>query len=137
MTTDADKVAQAWKEQIEKLSQTFKLPDLDVAALIQNQRHTIDAMSKAAQLSNEAATEVSRRQLEILRSTSEQVAAMVREMKLSGEQQRELAAKSFEAALKSARDLAEMTAKSNTEVFNLIKQRMTDNFEEMRKNWKA
>jgi hypothetical protein len=30
-----------------------------------------------------------------------------------------------------------MTAKSNAEVFNLIKQRITDNFEDMRKNWKA
>ena len=135
--TDADKVAQAWKEQIEKLSQTFKLPEVDVPALIEKQRKTIDAISKAAQLSNEAAMEVSHRQLEILRSTSEHVATMVREMKLSGEQQRELAAKSFEAALSSARELAEMTAKSNAEVFNLIKQRMTDNFEEMRKNWKA
>ena len=102
--TDADKVAQAWKEQIEKLSQTFKLPEVDVPALIEKQRKTIDAISKAAQLSNEAAMEVSHRQLEILRSTSEQVAAMVREMKLSGEQQRELAAKSFEAALTSARE---------------------------------
>lgn len=75
--TDADKVAQAWKEQIEKLSQTFKLPEVDVPALIEKQRKTIDAISKAAQLSNEAAMEVSHRQLEILRSTSEQVAAMV------------------------------------------------------------
>ena len=62
---------------------------------------------------------------------------MVRDMKLTGEQQRELAAKSFEAALSGARELAEMTAKSNAEVFDLIKQRMTDNFEEMRKNWKT
>jgi len=137
MTTDADKIAQTLKEQIEKLSQTFKLPAIDVPALIEKQRQAIDAISKAAQLSNEAAADVSRRQLEILRSASEQVASMVQDMKLSAEQQRELAAKSFETALTSARELGEMTAKSNAEVFNLVKQRMTDNFEEMRKSWKS
>ncbi|MBR0691532.1 TIGR01841 family phasin [Bradyrhizobium manausense] len=137
MTTDADKIAQAVKEQMEKFSQTFKLPDVDVKALIERQRNTIDAIAKAAQLSNETAAEVSRHQLEILRSASEHVASMMRDMKLSGEQGRELAAKSFEAALTSAREFAEMTAKSNAEVFNLIKQRMTDNFEQMRKNWRS
>ena len=137
MTTEADKVAQALKEQIEKLSQTFKLPAVDVAALLEKQRKAIDAISRANQLSNETTAEVSQRQLEILRSTSEHVVSMVRDMKLSGEQQRELATKSFEAALARTRELAEMTAKSNTEVFNLIRQRMTDNFEEMRKSWKA
>ena len=137
MTTDADKVAQALKEQIEKLSQTFKLPDVDVAALLEKQRKAIGAISRANQLSNETTAEVSQRQLEILRSTSEHVASMVRDMKLSSEQQREFATKSFEAALARTRELAEMTAKSNTEVYNLIRQRMTDNFEEMRKSWKA
>jgi len=137
MTTDADKIAQTWKEQIEKLQETFKLPNIDVSALVDKQRQAVDAMSKAAQLSSEAAADVSRRQLEIFKSTSEHVAAMVRDMKLSGEQQRELAAKSFEAALTSARELAEMTAKSNAEVFNLVKQRMTENFEQIRKSWKS
>ena len=136
MTTGTDKLAQAWKEQIEKVSKTFNLPDVDVSSLIERQKKTIDAISSAAQLSREAVAEVSHRQLEILRSTSEHVASMVRDMKLSAEQQRELSAKSFEAAISSARELAEMTAKSNTEVFDFIKQRMTSNFETMRKNWK-
>ena len=137
MSYDAEKLAQAFKEQMEKLAQSFKLPDLDVPVLVESQRKTIEAMSRAAQLSNETATEFSRRQLEIMRAGSEHLASMLKDMKLSAEQQRALATKSFEAALTSARELAEMTSKSNKEAFDQVKQRMADNFEEMRKSWKS
>jgi phasin family protein len=58
---------------------------------------------------------------------------MLRDMNLSSQQRREIAAKAFESAATNARELAEMTAKSNKEVFELVKQRITDNFEQMRK----
>jgi phasin family protein len=140
MTSEIDDATEAMKQQIARMMQNFKLPDVDISALVDNQRRNIEAMSKAAQLTNQAATEVSQRQLEIFRASSEQLAAMLRDMKLSSEQRREIAAKAFEAAAASARELAEMTAKSNKEVFELAKQRMTDNFEQMRKmfsggNW--
>jgi phasin family protein len=140
MTSEIDDATEAMKHQIARMMQGFALPDVDISALVDNQRRNIEAMSKAAQLTNEAATEVSRRQLEIFRTSSEQLAAMFRDMKLSSQQRREISAKAFEAAAASARELAEMTAKSNQEVFELAKQRMTDNFEQMRKmfsggNW--
>jgi phasin family protein len=140
MTSEIDNATEGMKQQIDKMMQSFGLPDVDISALVENQRRNIEAMSKAAQLTNEAATEVSQRQLEIFRTSSEYLATMFRDMKLSSQQRREIAAKAFEAAVTSARELAEMTAKSNKDVFDLVKQRMTDNFEEMRKmfpggNW--
>jgi phasin family protein len=83
-------------------------------------------MSKAAQLTAEGAAAISQRQLEMLRATSEQLATALRDMKLSSQQQSEFAGKTFEAALASTRELAEMTVKSNTEVFNVVKQKMTE-----------
>ena len=133
MTSEIDDATEAMKQQIARMMQSFKIPDIDISALVENQRRNIEAMSKAAQLTNEAATEVSQRQLEIFRSSSEHLAAMLRDMKLSSDQRREIAAKAFEAAATSARELAEMTAKSNKDVFDLVRQRMADNFEEIRK----
>ena len=112
-------------------------PDIDIPALAERQRKTIDAMSRAVQLSKETAAEVSKRQLEIMRAGAEHLASMLQDLNLSAEQQRALATKSFESAMSSASELAEMTAKSNNETFELVKQRMTDNFEEIRKNWKG
>ncbi len=136
MDGDTEKFAENLKEQIEQLRHAFKLPDIDTSALIATQRKTIDAITRATQMSSHAAAEISQRQRDILRATSEHVASMVRDMKLSADQQRELAAKSFEKALASSRELAEMTAQSNAEVFDFVKRRMTENFEEMRKSWK-
>jgi phasin family protein len=129
---DIEAATKAMKEQLEKLMEGFKIPSVDVDALIESQRKNIEAMTKAAQLSAEGAAAVSQRQLEILRATSEQLAAALRDMKLSGQQQGEFAKKAFETALSSTRELAELTAKANADVFNVVKQRMTEDFEQMR-----
>ena len=133
MPTETDKATEAMREQIAQVMKMFNLPDVDLSTLIENQRRNIDAMSKAAQLTTQTATEVSHKQLEMFKAASEQLAAMFREMKLSSEQRQELATKAFDSAAARAKELAEMTAKSNKEVFDLAKQKMTENFEQLRK----
>jgi phasin family protein len=131
--TEIQNATEAMREQITRMMKIFNLPDVDLASLVENQRRNIDAMSKAAQLTNEAATQVSHRQLEIFKAASEQLADMFKEMKLSSQQRQEIATKAFDSAAARAKELAEMTAKSNREVFDLAKQRMTESFQELRK----
>jgi hypothetical protein len=132
MTSEIDKRTEAMKEHIAKMMQNFKLPDIDISAQVDAQRRNIEPIVKAAQVTNEAATEVSQRQFEIFRTASEHLSVVLRDIRLSEEQRREIATRTIESALASARELAELTANSN-EVFELVKQRMTDNFEQMRK----
>jgi phasin family protein len=132
MTEEVEAITKAMKAQLAKLMEGFKVPGVDVDALIESQRKNIEAMSKAAQLTAEGTAAISQRQLEILRTTSEHLTAALQDMKLSSHQQGEFARKAFESALASTRELAEMTAKSNAEVFNVMKQRMADDFEQMR-----
>lgn len=132
MTQEIDAATKAMKEQFAKLTESLQVPGMDIDALIESQRKNIEAMSKAAQLTSEGATAISQRQLEILRVTREQLSAAMRDMKLSSEQQGEFARKAFETAITSARELAEMTVKSNTEVFDVVKQRIAEDFEKMR-----
>ena len=133
MTEDVDTATKAMKAQLTKLMESFKIPGVDVDGLVESQRKNIEAMSKAAQLTAEGAAAISQRQLEILRTTSEHLTTALQDMKLSSQQQGEFARKAFESALASTRELAEMTAKSNADVFNVMKQRMTEDFEQMRK----
>jgi len=132
MTQDIEAATKAMKEQFAKLTENLKVPGVNIDALIESQRKNIEAMSEAAQLTAEGAAAISRRQLEILRVTNEQVRTAIRDMKLSSEQQGEFARKAFETAIASARELAEMTVKSNTDVYNVVKQRVTEDFEKMR-----
>lgn len=132
MSQEIEAATKAMQEQLTKLTESFKIPSADIDAMMESQRKNIEAMAKAAQLTAEGVAAVSQRQLEIFRATSEQLAAALRDMKLSGEQQRDLARKTFEAALANTRELAEMTVKSNREVFDVMKQRMTEDFEQIR-----
>jgi phasin family protein len=132
MTKEIDATTEAMKEQISKMMQSVKLPDVDMTALVESQRKNIDAMARVAQLTTEGATAISQRQLEIFRVTSENLSQIFRDMKLTSAERSEIAKKAFDTAMTNARQLAEMTAKSNNEVFDVVKQRMTDSFEQMR-----
>ena len=132
MTHDIDAATKAMKEQFAKLMEGMKIPGVDIDSLIESQRKNIEAMSKAAQLTTDSAAAISQRQLEILKVTREQMSAALQDMKLTGEQQGEFVRKAFETAMSSTRELAEMTAKSNADVFNVVKQRMTEDFEKLR-----
>jgi len=46
MTCEIDKATEAMKEQIAKMMQGFKLPDVDISTLVDNQRRNIEAMSE-------------------------------------------------------------------------------------------
>ena len=61
MTKEIDAAAEAMKEQISKMMQSFKLPDVDMTALVEGQRKNIDAMAKVAQLTTDRATAISQR----------------------------------------------------------------------------
>ena len=54
MTTSMDQAAEAIREQITSMMKSFNLPNVDMPAFIESQKRNIDAMSKAAQMTNEA-----------------------------------------------------------------------------------
>jgi phasin family protein len=110
----------------------FKVPGVDTKALLESQRRNIEALTRATEVATEGATAVYRRQQEIMQAAGEQVSAMVRDIKLSSEQQAEVAKKAFEQALANARELAEMSAKANQDAYEVMKKRLQTSIEEMK-----
>jgi chemotaxis regulatin CheY-phosphate phosphatase CheZ len=137
MTTSIDQATQAVRDQIETMIKGLNLENIDIPTLIENQKRNIDAMSKAAQLTTEAATDISHRQLQIFGVASEQLAASLKDLKISDDQRREIATKAFENASARAEEVAEMSAKANREMFETTKQCMTDNFNQIREMFPA
>src|SRR5262245_32493118 len=99
MAKDTESALQAMREQTAKMMENFKIPGVDVQALIEDQRKNIDAVAKAMRIASEGAAAVSQRQLEIFQSTSEELSNMYRDFKMTREQQGELAKKAFQTAL--------------------------------------
>lgn len=121
-----------------KMLSEFKVPGIDVEALLAAQRRNIEAMTAANQTAIEGTQAVMRRQAEIIRQTMEEVSATLTEMMSPGApeekvaKQAELAKSAFEHALANARELAELMAKANAETAEIINKRVSESLEEVK-----
>lgn len=124
-------------EQFTKMLEGFRMPGLDVPALMDNQRKNVEALTQAAQIVTQGVTEVSQKQAEVLRSTVEQAVAIAGSIKAgdpaaTAQAQQEFVRQAFETAVTNARELAEMVGKSNREAYQTIERRMQEGLEQLR-----
>ncbi len=132
--------AASMQEQFTKLLENFKIPGVDLQAILDSHKKNIDALADTTRVATQGATAVVQRQQEILRDALERAAAMARELAATGSPQeiaaaqQELFKKALETGLANARELAEMVEKSNREAFEVIQRRMTEGFETIRRS---
>jgi phasin family protein len=124
---------------ISKMMSEFKVPGVDMDALMAAQRKNIEAVTAANKLAMEGTQAVAQRYTEAMRSMMEELTKMSQEMmSTTGSpedrmaKQAELAKHAFEKALANMKELAEMIAKTNTEAANLISQRISASLEELK-----
>lgn len=123
---------------VSKLMAEFKIPGVDVDAILASQRKNIEAVTAANQLAIEGFQAVVRRQAEILRQTMEEAGPLVTDLMGVGSpqdkvaKQAEVVKSAFEKALANMKELAEMVAKSNTEAANVISKRVSESLEELK-----
>ena len=123
---------------ISKVLSEFKLPGVDVDAILASQRKNIEAVTAANQLAIEGFQAVVRRQASILRQTLEETGTILTEALSAGSpedkaaKQAELVKTAFEKALANMKELAELVAKSNTEAANVISNRVSESLEELK-----
>ena len=116
----------------------FTIPGFNVEAMMASQRKNVEALTQANQLALEGAQALARRQVEIAREALEEASTLFRELSQPGAPQEklvkntELAKANFEKGLATAKELAELVAKANTEAFNVLTKRFTESFEEIR-----
>ncbi len=123
---------------VSKMLAEFKMPGVDVDAILASQRKNIEAVTAANQLAMEGMQAVVRRQAEILRQTMEETGSILTDVLGGGTpedkvaKQAELVKSAFEKALYNMKELAEMVAKSNTEAANVISKRVSESLEELK-----
>jgi phasin family protein len=123
---------------VNKLLGDFRVPSVDVEAVVASQRKNIEAFTQANQLAVEGVQAVARRQVEIARQAIEEFSAMVQGFAQPGTpeerlaKQAELTKVALERGLSNARELTELVTKSNTEALNVINKRVTESLDEIR-----
>jgi phasin family protein len=121
-----------------KLMKDFKLPGVDVEAVVSSQRRNLEALTAANQLAIEGMQAVAQRQSEILRQMMEQASQAMRDVMAAGSpeekaaRQTELVKDAFKRAIGNMRELAEMVSKSQGEAFEVINKRVTDSLDELK-----
>ena len=123
---------------ITKILEQFKLPGVDIGALMEARRKDVEALTQANQIAYQSMQALAQREAEILQQTmTEWQGAMAgmagkspTEMASKGT---ELATQAFGRALSNMRELAEMASKSQTQTYEVLNRRFQENLEELRK----
>ncbi len=124
-------------DQFIKMFEAFTVPGLDVKAMVEGQRKNFDAMKEAAQIMAVGASDLAKKQTEIVRTAVQQAMTATSEMRVgdmaaASKMQQDFVKKAFETGLNNARELAEIVGRTNQEAYQTIEQRVRENVEQLR-----
>jgi len=123
---------------IVKLLEHYKLPGIDVAAIVDMRRKDIEALMTANRVALEGAQSVGQKQVEILRSTLDQLSSLIQQATASGSMTEkttktgELVQQVLQRALENMRELAETAYKSQSDTYAVLTKRIQENLDEAR-----
>ena len=115
----------------------FKMPAMDVDGVMASYRRNIEALTAANQCALEGVGAVVRRQAEIARDSVESYSKAVGELLADGSvdekaaRQADIARQAYDRAVANARELSDMIAKTSTEAFGLLNDRVREGFGEV------
>lgn len=113
-----------------KMLGQYKLPGVDFSAMVEREKRNIEALTMANKIAFEGWRALAVRQSEILQETMKHTIAQAQKegaVRNAGD----LARQGFETALGNMRELAEMATKSQQEAYDVVRKRISANFDEM------
>ena len=120
---------------IGKMMQQFKLPGIDIAAIIESQKKDMEALAEANRQAYEGIQALARRRSEILMESLSQWQAAMKDATgpdaLS--KQAERARKGVQKAMVDMRELAEMEAASRSKAWKVVQDRFQENLVNLQK----
>ena len=123
---------------IAKMLEQFKLPGIDVAAIIEARRQDIDAVMTANRVVLEGAQALGQKQSEILQRTLDELRSLVQQVTAAGTmtdkttKAGELVQKALHEALANMRELADSAYRSQTDAFAVVSKRVEANLDELK-----
>ena len=123
---------------IVKLLEQYKLPGIDIAAIIEMRRKDIEALMTANRVALEGAQSAGQKQVELLRGTLDQLSSLIQQATASGSMTEkttktgELVQQVLQRALENMRELAETAYKSQSDTYAVLTKRIQENLDEAR-----
>jgi phasin family protein len=117
-----------------KLFEQFKLPGIDLNAVLESRRKDIDALAAANRTALEGAQSLAQKQLDVLRTTIDEVQSMLKKSKdvPAPAAARELVSQAVQRAFTNMRELADVAYRSQSEAVAVVSRRVQENIEELK-----
>lgn len=122
-----------------KMMEQFKLPGIDVAAIMQARRKDFDALAAANQVALQGMQSLGQKQAEILQTTLTQLQSLVQQVTLSGSTTEksakagELVQQALHNTLTNMQELAEAGYKAQSDTFAVVSKRAQENIQELQR----
>ena len=115
-----------------KLFEQFKLPGIDLNAVLESRRKDIDALAAANRTALEGAQALGQKQIDVLRTTIDEVQSMLKQSKDTPAAARELVNQAVQKAFANMRELADVAYRSQSEAAAVVSRRVQENIEELK-----
>jgi phasin family protein len=124
-----------------KLGEQMRMPPSDIERVIEHNRKNLEAFEQSVRAAGEGTASILKRQREMLSETLNEFSAMASEMSAASDtqelvrKQTEFARKTFETAVRNTGEMAEMVRKSNQASLDILRKRIKDGMEELRRDF--
>ena len=120
-----------------KMMEQFKLPGIDVSALLESQRKDIEALAQANATALAGMQTLGQKQTEILQSTMSQVQQLVKQVVASSGAApsagaNELVQQALHKAIADMQELADTAYKTQSDSFAVVSRRVSEHVEELK-----
>jgi len=123
-------------DDLSKIIGKFKLPGVDIAAIVESQRKDMEALAEANRQAYEGIQALAKRRNEILKESLAQWQAAMKEgvgSKDALSKQAEMAKQGAQKAIANFRELAEMEAASRSKAWKVLQERFQENLANLQK----
>jgi phasin family protein len=133
--------SESFLDMFNNFGRDLKLPSMDVEAILSHHRKNLEALQKSASASATGAQNLMTKQRQILQDTMSEITDMAQSYRAPGNpqemmaKQADFARRSFETAVKNASEVAEIVKKSGTESVEILRERIRETMEEIRKGY--
>ena len=127
-----------WMGEFQNILKQYKLPGVDIDALVTSQKKNVEAVVNANRIAVEGMQAIAKRQAEVFQESMREATQAVSSLtKASSPQdlaakQTELMKTAFEKSVATMREVAEILTKSSQEATKTINARITASLEEIR-----
>lgn len=125
-------------DQFSSMLKQYKLPGVDIDALVASSRKNVEAVTHANRVAFEGMQAFARRQAEMLQEAMNETTKAFESISKAGSppeaaaKQVEITKNAFERAVGNAREMSEMVSKANQDATNSINARISEQLDEIR-----